>query len=334
MKLCLIYNKDDHKLSKEVYSQCYRNMFIALKNIFEEVQDINENCHVKDINADVILFFDPHSSHNIGIEDIGKSDILKLEYINDPHQIDEKGQYKNKDYFFKLGAKNRIERCKKRNIDFIICPYKIGYYKMLAPFIGQNADEKLLHFPVCPSIENFPNRETKLKDRKKEIIGNGAICKSIYGFYDFRRWAFNQNGIRNFSHCVSDENTPKGEKYGDFLSEYIGALALCNYYVVPKYLEIPLAGCLTFAQENEEYRELGFKDYKNCVYVNKNNFNDTINDFLGADIGSFQKMADKGRELVENNYTAIKFAEYIKNIVGKNYDKGFLDKKKNGKENN
>ena len=55
---------------------------------------------------------------------------------------------------------------------------------------------------------------------------------------------------------------------------------------------------------------MGFKDYENCVFVNKGNFEKRVKDFL-ADIEDYQPIADAGRKLIEENYTATHFADFL-----------------------
>ena len=60
MKLALIYDKNDHKLTPEAYSQCYRYQFLALQKVYDEVIHITEECDILDVDADVIIFYDVH----------------------------------------------------------------------------------------------------------------------------------------------------------------------------------------------------------------------------------------------------------------------------------
>jgi len=113
-------------------------------------------------------------------------------------------------------------------------------------------------------------------------------------------------------HALHDPDTPKGDKFIEFLSGWAGALALTNFAVVPKYLEIPLAGCVCFAQQHEDYVRMGFKDMESCIFVDRGNFEKRVVDFINArPANSYQSIADAGRKIVEENYTAEHFAEFI-----------------------
>ncbi len=316
MKLAVIFNKDDHKLRDTSYSYIYKGMLDAVIDRFEEVQKIHSDCSAKDIDADLILFYDIHSSHHIKIEGIKKHPAIKMEYFSDPYQEEVKGVYQQFNMpVHKLGRQQRIVRALERGIDFIICPVKKNFFQSFSPIIGQELAEKmLLYFPLTPSFE--PS-STPLAERIQEVLGNGSIWDGKGGVYDFRRWAFKQPYIHFVEHFIKNPDTPSGKEYGKFLSQFAGALALNDLHPVPKYYEMPLSGCITFAQHHEEYEDLGFKDFENCIYVNQDNFEKRIKDFL-SDIQSYQKIADAGRKLMEENYTAKHFADFLYDYVEKN----------------
>ena len=313
MKTAIVYKKNDHKLSPEAYSWTYRGMFNALIKRFQPIH-INKGCNYQDIDADLIIFFDPHSSHHITIDGIEKHDAIKIEYFNDPHQMDYMGKYKNGDFVRKLGSINRVNRANDRGVDYIICPYKSGYYRFIAPFIGDEAEKMLIHFPIAPDERIYSSGSILLKDRKPKVLGNGATWASRLPCYVMREWAHKQDCIEVKQHWLRDKDTPQGGEFGSMLSEYPGALALCEFYPVPKYFEIPLAGCVTFAQYHQEYEELGFKDGEHCIYVDKNNFIEKVKAFTGNP-EAYQHIATAGRELVLSKYTARHFADHIYNIA-------------------
>ena len=312
MKLSIVYSLNDNKLDKNAYSQVYRNMLEALISRFEVVNHINYDCSSKDIDADVIIFYDVHSLHHIKIDGIEKHNAIKLEYFDDPHQKEIKGKLKNGNMIHKLGGKQRCMRVIERNVNYIICPYEEGYFRYFNEYLGDNAEKMLIHFPPSPNIKYFENRYNE--NRKNTVLANGNINGQIDDCYDMRRWAFSRKCVDYVEHNIYDENTPKGELYGEFLCKYAGGLALMDLYPVPKYFEIPLAGCTTFAQYHKEYEDLGFKDNENCVYVNKKNFENKINDFVN-NIEEYQEIANNGRKLVEENYTSEHFANYIYSFI-------------------
>jgi hypothetical protein len=288
-------------------------MFQAVCERFAPVMHITENCPAETIEADVILFWDIHSSHHIEIKGIEKHSAIKLEYFNDPHQVEQVGRYKTGQKFHKLSARQRCERAKSRGVQYIICPYKNGYDKYIAPYMGYSP---LIWIPVSP--KNRIDNPMPLTLRQKQVSGTGHLWQGTDEFkpYEFRNWAYEQKTILHLSHSINCD-TPRGPYFQKFLSGFAASLALCDSYVVPKYIEIPLAGCLCFCQMHDEYEEMGFKDGINCVAVTKENFNERIADFL-SDIGKYQPIADAGR-MQALNYTADKFAdklyEYLNELI-------------------
>lgn len=309
MRLALVYDPADNKLRPDTYSYTYRGMLEAILKRWGKALHITKDCSAKQIKADVILFWDVNSKHHIVIEGIDNHPAVKIEYLNDPHQRESYGihrQYNMKVH--KLGAEQRIERALRRGVKYIICPTKEGYYQFFAPVLGEDRAEKmLLFFPPAPC---FKPGYSELKVRKNEVLGNGATWDGGNGSYITRKWAFEQPYITTVDHWILDQKTPKGTQFGDFIKQWAGALALNDFYPVIKYFEMPLAGCVTFAQYYKEYEELGFEDFKSCIYVNKNNFEERVKDFL-AHIETYQGVADEGRKLMEENYTAQHLADFL-----------------------
>ena len=307
MKLALIYDPNDPKLSPEAYSWTYRDMFLALTDAFESVQYVTGDGSAADIDADAIVFYDVHSSHHVKIDGIERHPAVKYEYFNDPHQREQQGIYPNGRRFYKLGAGGRCRRAMERGVRFIICPYRCGYERYIAPHVP---DGSLAWFPVAPK----PRRavHSLLTDRKAEVLGNGHCWRGEQDFrpYEFRAWAFAKSYVTCVEHAL-DGRTPKGCAYQGFLSQYAGALALCDTYVVPKYLEIPMAGCLCLCQMQPDYAEMGFVDGVNCIAVDRGNLASKVTE-LRADPGAYQKIADSGRRLIEDRYTASHFAGFVR----------------------
>jgi len=307
MRLGIVYNKNDHKLNDEAYSQTYYSMFKSLIYRFDEVEHITEGCDVADIDVDVFIFFDIHSSHHIELSGIKEHKALKLEYFNDPHQKDFKGQYRNGDKVHKLGAKNRCLRALERGVSGVICPYKAGYKAYFENYLGK---DMLWHFPISPDKSMFINNHTSIKSRVPEVLANGCTWPRELGCYDFRRWAFSRLCVKEVQHTLTNNTTPKGKDYGSFLSRFAGALALYDWYPIPKYFEIPLAGCVTFVQWHDEMGDLGFEHGKNCIIVDKQNFELNVEHFK-HNIEDYQNIATAGRELIEDNYTSNHFADFV-----------------------
>jgi hypothetical protein len=310
MKLAIIYDKAFPKLLPDAYSQTYRDQLVAMQERFEEVQNINDSCSAQDIDADVIVIYDIHSSHHITIDGIEKHRAVKYTYFNDPHQQEFRGKYRLGPKVHKLGPEQRVRRALLRGMDHIICPYRNSYFEFIAPYLS-DPENMLWWFPPAPSHKRFPLRLRPLAERKHKILGNGAI-DDIEG-YAFRRWAYSQPETFYMKHTYNRPDVPRGANYGNLLCSFAASLALHKIYVVPKYLEIPLAGCVCFAQDQEDYRKMGFKNLENCFFVNKDTFKNAANMFLNSLPGDiyYQKVAREGRKLIESKWTADCFADAL-----------------------
>ena len=164
-------------------------------------------------------------------------------------------------------------------------------------------------FPVSSDIDRYSS--VPLKKRRPEVLANGAVNHlPFFTGYEFRKWAFRQPEVTYVPHCKDEPSVPRGLDYPKFLIKYAGALALCDTHTPPKYLEIPMAGCVCFAQYQKDYERMGFEDGVSCIYVTKENFSEKINDFKN-NIKDYQKVADAGRKLIEENWTAQRFADFI-----------------------
>jgi predicted peroxiredoxin len=277
---------------------------MAVCERFAPVVHVTQDCDAASIEADVILFYDIHSSHAITLKGIEKHPALKYEYFNDPHQDDQRLTYRDGERIHKLGPEQRTRRALERGVRFIICPYRNGFAEYIEPHA---AGMELLWLPVAPKSRRRVH--SLLSDRQQDVLANGHQWPGNDGFhpYEFRRWAYAQPGVTFVDHTL-DKGTPAGHAYQAFLSQYAAALALCDTYVVPKYLEIPLAGCLCVCQMLPDYAAMGFNE-NNCVPVTKENFMDQI-EHIKREPDEFQERADAGRNLAEK-YTAEHFAESL-----------------------
>jgi len=314
MQLAIVYNPEDNKLGPDSYSWTYRDMLQAVIERFSPVQMITRDCNAAEIEAEAILFWDIHSSHHIKIHGIEQHSAVKVEYFNDPHQLEQRGTYSSTGkQFHKLGPRQRTERAAERGVRHIICPYRAGYNQYIHPH-ALGIDH--WHLPIAPA--NRRRSPSVLGIRKPEVLISGHLWEGRDGFrpYEFRRWAWGQESLTQADHSLAGQ-TPSGPYYQGYLARYAGALAACDCYVVPKYLEIPLAGCVCFCQMLPEYAELGFEDGVNCIAVDRQNLSDRVMDFL-ADPTRYQAIADAGRRLAAEHYTCAHFAQWLENQLVKN----------------
>lgn len=307
MTLAIVYDPLDHKARCDTYSYVYRGMLDAIIERFHPLE-ITGDCRAEDILADAILFWDPNSCHHIMLKGIEDHPALKLEYMSDPFQVEVCGVYQRYNMpVHKLSAEQRIARALGRGVRFILSPTRQGYMRFFASLLGADRAERMLWF--FPPAPWFESGSRPLAERRQAVLANGATGEAR-GAYEFRTWAYGQPRVTRVPHFIADRRTPMGKDYGQFLEEWAGALALCDLHPVVKYYEMPLAGCVTFMQPFPELEELGFRDGESCIYVTRETFDHRVAAFL-ADSSSYQGIADAGRKLIAEHYTARHFAEFL-----------------------
>jgi len=309
--LAIVYDPECTKLREDNYSQVYRDMFLALIEKFEGALHITSETDFNEVEADVIIIYDIHSTYHVELKNIEKHKAVKYTYYNDPWQWDEKGYYNDtpdKYKYDKLGAERRAQRSISRGIDYYICASPYGYHNYLSKYIPE---DRFIFFPHAPNRERY-YCDTPITERRKQILLNGHLWGGREGFrpYKFRTWAYFQKIFTNTTHPAIDKDLPKGLNYAGFIRKFAGSCSFCTV-LVPKYQEIPLSGCVNFIQRNYDSDYYGFKDMENCVYMTKGNAHKRVLDFL-EHIEDYQKIADAGRLMAEN-YTSDKFGEYIYN---------------------
>ena len=305
MRVAFVWDKTERKLQSDHYSQSYRGMFTALRDKCDYIQDINEDCDAKDIDTDIVLFFDIHSSHHISIKGLEKHPSRRYEYLDDPHQIEHSGVWQGGVPFHKLGPKQRMNRARERGVNFIVCPYKEEYLHYLYPYSYPGCH--VISFPVVPAIGLFKNRNNSWSNRANEITCSGSTI-SDNGEYDFRIWALDQLAQLG---PYGNRQQMLGRDYPTFLALFKFGLAACTM-PVPKYFEIALAGCLPIMQWNINTFEYGFRHGENCLFVSKNNFVDTVK-YVIKNPNEFETIAHNAQKLVETQYTNVQFAESMLN---------------------
>lgn len=161
------------------------------------------------------------------------------------------------------------------------------------------------------------------EDRKNEILSSGVLTSdnSWKWFYRFRTECARSSLVTHVNKSTSNEYNAEylGTDYWRLLSRYKAAIACMSFTSVLKYFEIPMSGCLMFAEVTElnQIEELGFEDGVNCIYIDKGNYKERFQEFLDSPNNpKWKKIADAGRSLVLENYTNRKevdrFVNYIK----------------------
>ncbi len=97
-----------------------------------------------------------------------------------------------------------------------------------------------------------------------------------------------------------------GNKFGELLKRYRAACTSMTYFTVPKYVELPMGGCLTFMGINNMngVEELGFVDGESCIYVTTKNYQQKFDEYLGTvDDPRWERIAAAGKRHVEETWS-------------------------------
>lgn len=167
------------------------------------------------------------------------------------------------------------------------------------------------------------------QERRKDVVLSSGVLANIHSprrwFYHFRT---NCSQLP-YIHHVNKPNTNEieykylGTDYWRLLTQFRAAISCMSFTSVLKYFEIPMCGCLMFAEVTRfnQIAEMGFEDGRNCIYIDKDNCEQRFKKFLGdPDNPKWKQIADAGRQLVLDNYTNEKevdrFVQTIKKSMG------------------
>ena len=167
--------------------------------------------------------------------------------------------------------------------------------------------------------ETYKYQENWYLRRADKILSTGVLSKrqSLW-FYHFRTYLSEQSQVLH----VPKKEPYLGVNYWKLLNQFRAAIACMSFTSVLKYFEIPMCGCLMFAESTKfnQISQLGFKDGINCIFIDKGNWNERFNEFLkDPDNIRYKIIADKGRQHVLNNFTnereVDRFVQTVKRMV-------------------
>ncbi len=158
---------------------------------------------------------------------------------------------------------------------------------------------------------------TPWEDRKKDKILSSGVLDDRWWFYRFRKKVTEHTFV---------EYVPKkeflGVDYWKLLNKYRAAIACMSYTSVLKYFEIPMCGCLMFAEVTHynQIEEMGFEDGVNCVYINDLNYKQRFAEYMDTvDDPKWELIAERGKKLIMERYTnereVARFIEAVQGMV-------------------
>jgi hypothetical protein len=164
---------------------------------------------------------------------------------------------------------------------------------------------KFKWIPLGFDLRFFEGRNKPLKERNGISISGATSCGN-YPFYDFRKWVYSNFKLNTCNVF--------GINYWKWLTQWVASLALDDRSAVAKYFEIAAAGCIPLIQWNRDSFDLGFRNFENCLVVDKTNIRQTL-DIVLKRPDEFQWIADNAKKLIENNYTIKHFIERINKVA-------------------
>ena len=266
---------------------------------------------------DVILLPDNRLPHiPAELSGINETKIPVISRTGDPHTIKKYGRLKIHEshqikYLFGPLTSDYIHKFYPKEIKFkfILAGLESDLYKSVKPF-SERISDKILNTGNVGNI--------KLKSRIANSILNPG--KSTWHFYKLRTLC-NQLSYVDYSGMKGGSYIHKD--YPSYVSSYKGAIAASTYYAVIKHLELTAAGCLTFmevSEKNNDAEILGFKDYKNAIFINENNYKEKFKEFLSSPNDSlWEKIAKNGQihtlENLNNDKAVELLIELIEDII-------------------
>jgi len=229
-------------------------------------------------NFDLILIPD---NLNEGTPDelvgIRESNIPVISRVGDFHDVQRKG---------------KLPYDKKYKIDYYFNFMHEDYFYKFYP---KNLKYTTIIFGIEPELyENVPS----FKNRKKNsILNSGAVGnsklksrlankilnpkKSGWYFYNLRTKC---NALEYVDYFGMKDNSYQYSNYFELLSKYRASIAATTFYPTIKYLESTASGCLTFMEITEKNNGsyLGFKDYKNAIIIDDENYKTKFKEYLNS----------------------------------------------------
>ena len=196
----------------------------------------------------------------------------------------------------------------RNDVDYVLTHY---YHPFKRHFPKESYE--VVHFPwaVPDHIVADPD-EITIGSGKLSILGDYRS-----GAYETRNWCAQFPFVTDSHKEVFANKTFSGDDYYLWLRNFDAVVAANSLsdefrYVTAKFLEIPAAGALLFAQYSEDLERMGFTE-ENCVIFTKEDFERKAEEYLGNP-SSYLERRRRGTELVASRHTVSDRMETLREL--------------------
>jgi len=217
---------------------------------------------------------------------------VKVVYGQDPIDMNEAWQNKYRDCQFDFVV---FHAMREQIYNVWRMPPDICYHTII-PGVS-----RLYHYPFVP-----------FESRRKDKI----VCMGSYANLDtpLRTLMVKASQVK----YVPVECGFVSNKFGDLLKTFQAACTSMANFIVPKYVELSMSGCLAFLGSNyvNGIEELGFEDGVSCVYVCGKNYLERFDAYLNTtDDPKWEQIATNGRTHVLEKWESNKQASKLVDLI-------------------
>ncbi len=256
------------------------------------------------INESITKYLDILDTENILIIE-NHNEVLPCDIFHDIFSFEMRLYLITDDFHKAKERKRQINYYEKFNK--IFCTYKI-------PFLDTYNIDINKFYHLRHSVKDL---EIDLKKNKQHKIVMSGIVGKVYPMRILFRDLVKNKKYKNllminhpspkYLPVNINSSTPVADQYIYTLNEYLVGFTCSSEwgYLLKKYFEIPMAGCLLFCDNpKDSLEEIGFKDGINCMIYNKENIEEKIKWLLDEkNKDEIEKIRIEGHKLIKDNHT-------------------------------
>ena len=282
-RIAFVYPKNNTYLQGNHDVALYRNFFIEAmqktKRIDYHLVPVEGFIDVSSLTAFAAVIFWSCVPSILDVRNVNKLKRVKCVYGQDPIDLNESWYQKYREYEFNFVFFHAMKKAYPRLCKF---PEDIDY-ECIVPGVDP-------HY--------FPNDEFVTRHKDK------IVCMGSYGNSDtpLRSLMVASPQVE----YVGVDAGYVGNRFGKLLQQYRAACTSMTNFIVPKYVELPMGGCLTFmgANDTNGIEELGFVDGESSIYVTVENYRQKFDEYLSTvDDPKWGRIAAAGRAHVMKTWS-------------------------------